>query len=54
MNARIADNPGFSRINPFGTHFFDLRLGTALFALALFLALFTVCTTALLLRTTAR
>ena len=54
MNGRIADDPAFSRTNPFGTHFFNVTFGTSELALGLFLLGFGGCTLAMLLRTVRR
>jgi ABC transport system ATP-binding/permease protein len=54
MNGRIAENPKYSQVNPFGTHFFDVPFGTTLLVLGLFLAAFSACTMALLSRSVRR
>jgi hypothetical protein len=54
MNGRIAEDPLFSRSNPFGTDFFDLSFGFSELALGLFLLGFGVCTLALLRRSVRR
>jgi hypothetical protein len=54
MNGRIAENPAFSRVNPFGTHFFDVPFGTALLVLGVFGVAFAACTIVLLARTVRR
>jgi hypothetical protein len=54
MNGRILGDPAFSRINPFGTHFFDVAFGTSLAVLAVFLLVFGVTTMALLARSVRR
>jgi hypothetical protein len=54
MNGRIAENPKYSQVNPFGTSFFDLRFGAAVLVLGLFLAGFSAGTMALLSRSVRR
>ena len=49
MNGRLAEDPEFSKVNRFGTDFFDLSAGAALGAQAIFLVVF-VGVTAVLLR----
>ena len=54
MNGRIAEDPEFSRVNPFGTHFFDVSFGTALVVLGIFLVVFAASTMMLLARSVRR
>ncbi len=50
MNARIAVDPQFARVNPFGTHFFDIGLITSLLIQLAFFAAFMALVTAMLYR----
>jgi ABC-type multidrug transport system permease subunit len=53
MNARLSTDPEFTQVNRFGTHFFDIYLGAAFAAEAIFTVLF-VAATALVLRRSLR
>jgi ABC transport system ATP-binding/permease protein len=50
MNARMAANPEFARINRFGTHFFNVGFASGLLVQAAFLALFLAGASVLLRR----
>jgi ABC-type multidrug transport system ATPase subunit len=50
MNARMAEDAGFARINRFGTHFFNVGFATGVLIQAAFLALFLAGVVALLRR----
>src|SRR5205814_1241609 len=52
MNVRMAENPGFARINRFGTHFFNVGVAAGLIIQALFLAVFLAAAVALVRRRT--
>ena len=52
MNARMAENQEFARVNRFGTEFFDVSLGLGCAVLGGFLAVFLIGTAILLRRTT--
>jgi ABC-type multidrug transport system ATPase subunit len=54
MNGRIAESSGFSQVNPYGEHFFDVPFGTMLVVLAIFLVAFVACTMLLLGRKVRR
>ena len=53
MNSRLAAAPEFAQVNRFGTHFFDIPVGAAFAAEAIFAVLF-VAATALVLRRSLR
>jgi len=50
MNARLAENAEFAKVNRFGTDFFDVSAGTAFAAQGIFLVGFVAATTLLLRR----
>jgi hypothetical protein len=52
MNARMAEDPGFARINRFGTHFFNVGFAAGVLIQAAFLALFLAGVVLLLRRPT--
>jgi ABC-type multidrug transport system permease subunit len=50
MNGRIAEDPNYSKVSTFGTHFFTLSRGTTYLVLAGFVAAFLLLTAWLLKR----